>query len=90
MFKSEIEIISKHQLNDEFRLGIWYNMVWYDGMVSKYGIKSHTILHTIPSYHTKIIINPYLELISCILPAFTKPLNQEIIIRNERTTLSVS
>ena len=70
--------------------GIWYNMVWYDGMVSKYGIKSHTILHTIPSYHTKIIINPYLELISCILPAFTKPLNQEIIIRNERTTLSVS
>ena len=49
--------------------GIWYNMVWYDGMVCKYGLKTHTIPNTIPSYHTKIIINPYLELI--------KPLNQK-------------
>ena len=52
-----------------FLLGIWYNMVWYDGMVCKYGLKTHTIPNTIPSYHTKIIINPYLELI--------KPLNQK-------------
>ena len=61
----------KHNAESIWHLshGIWYNMVWYDGMVCKYGLKTHTIPNAIPSYHTKIIINPYLELI--------KPLNQK-------------